>query len=192
MSKLLSLPEKRRILELIIQRDGGMRCLYCKRLLTNRTFILEHLDGDNTDNRLDNLALACQSCNIKKITDTHLQDLALVKLEMNERGLFVGEKFLEKITLQDQETNEASKEIEINTTNYDITEKYLTKVIETEGKILYSDALDSSVYLCRKKGHGSHQSVRNYIASLTSSEGPFQLTRDEKNKKVIIKRVLLQ
>jgi len=191
MTKLLSLPDKRRFLELIIQRDGGMRCLYCKKLLTIRTAVFEHLNGKNNDNRLDNLALACQSCNIKKINDSHLDELAWFKLEMNEKGIFVGEKFFGKLKPNGHiEPNEASTEIDINVTNFDITEKFISEVVDTNGFILYSDALNSSVCLCKKKtSHGSQQSVRNYLATLTSSVGPFEITRNENKKKIIVNRV---
>lgn len=190
MSKLLSLPEKRRYLELIIERDGALNCLYCHRRLTVKTVIFEHLDDDNRDNRLDNLAFSCQSCNVKKNYDTKIMDKALCKLEANERGIFVGEKYLQKITSSEPDQNiQVSKEIDINTTNYEITEKYIVDIIETNGLIKYKVALDSCVYLCKKKtGHGSQQSVRNYLASLTSVVAPFEITHDEKNQKIIIKK----
>jgi len=191
MSKLLSLSEKQRFLELIIQRDGGMRCLYCKKLLTIRTAVCEHLNDDNRDNRIDNLALACQSCNIKKIHDSHLKNMALMKLEMNEQGMFVGEKFFGKLKPNGHiEPKEVSTEIDINMTNFDITEKFISEVVDTDSSILYSDALNSSVYLCKKKtSHGSQQSVRNYLATLTSSVGPFEISRNENSKKIIVKRI---
>jgi len=71
-----------------------------------------------------------------------------------------------------------------------ITEKHLTETFQTDGKILFSEALDSCVFLCKKKtGHGSQQSVRNYIATLTSKVGPFMISLNESGKKVIIKRL---
>jgi len=193
MARLLSLPDKRKIIELLIERDEGFHCFYCKIPLTQKTGKIEHLDNDNEDNRLDNLVLTCQSCNIKKVTDDKLQEIALEKLDKNEEGIFVGEKFLESLTSKEQKQNEVSKEIEINGRNYDIAIKFIQETVDREGFVLFSDALNSIVYLCKKNtNHGSHQSVRNYLLTITSSVAPFEITRNTKNKKIIVKRVLSQ
>lgn len=43
--------------------------------------------------------------------------------------------------------------------------------------------------LCKKKtGHGSTQSVREYLNMLASREGPFDIVKDDKKKRIIIKR----
>ena len=53
----------------------------------------------------------------------------------------------------------------------------------------FKDTLNSSVYLCKvKTGHGSHQCVRNYISSLTSSVGPYEIFKE--GKKRLIQRRL--
>ena len=42
-------------------------------------------------------------------------------------------------------------------------------------------ALDSCAMLCKKEtGHGSQQSVRNYISMLTSTVGDFEVVKDKK------------
>lgn len=187
MPKRLSMSLKRKYLPLLIERDDGFICFYCKTPLNYHKDIFEHLNDNDNDNRLENLVLACQSCNNKKSTSKEMHDLAEIKLDFNERSIFVGEKkFSSDI---EDESQEVSKEIEINKTNFEITEKYITEVIQTDGSILFQDALDSCVYLCKKKtGHGSQQSVRNYINTLTSVVAPFEIVRNETGKKVIVRK----
>ena len=113
-----------------------------------------------------------------------MQEKALEKLEQNKATNFVREK----ISTVD-ENKEVSAEIEINVTNSEITEQFITESVVANGSISYNDALNSSVFLCKNKtGHGSQQSVRNYIAALTSIIGPFQIIRDENKKKLIVRR----
>ena len=71
----------------------------------------------------------------------------------------------------------------------DIKADDISSLIDKTGSVLYSEALDACVFLCQKhSGHGSHQSVRNYLASLTSIVGPFKEIRNEQNKRTIVKR----
>jgi len=188
MGKDLSFGQKMKYLPLLIERDGGFNCVYCRKPLTRKTAIFEHLNGDRRDNRFDNIALSHQSCNIKKKTDGNFSDIAILKREENERGIFVGEKNLQSI-ISPFQSQEVSKEISINKVNFDTTEKFIAEKIGNDGFILYSDALDSSVYLCKKNsGHGSHQSVRNYISSLTSPVAPFEISKNTDGKKIIVKK----
>lgn len=182
MSKHIPSGKKREYLESLIERDGGFLCWYCKNKLKLNNCVFEHLNNDRRDNRLENLVLACQSCNIKKSNDIDLRIKAEDKLRENEDKNFVREKKLE-------EKHNPTTEIDINTSNYEITKQYLTEVINTDDSILFSNALNSCTFLCKDKtGHGSQQAIRNYIAMLTSDVGPFMIIRDSKNKKVIVKR----
>jgi hypothetical protein len=167
----------------LIQRDGGFVCYYCKKPLQPDSYVYEHLNSRRTDNRKENIALACQSCNIKKINDFDLQIMAKEKLHENEIKNFVVEK------IDDQNTNNVSTEIDINCSNYDITKRYLEEIINTDQQIMYSDALNSAAFLCKEKtGHGSQQAVRNYIDLLTSSVGPLMIIKNENKKKIIVRR----
>ena len=181
MSKHLSYKKKLEFLALLIERDGGLICWYCKTVLTDE-HIFEHLNNNRHDNRIDNIVLACQSCNIKKINDIEMRLLAEEKLKENEDKNFVRENKLE-------EKQHPTTEIDINMSNYEITKKHLTEIITTDGSIPFSNALNSCAFLCKDKtGHGSQQAIRNYIAILTSDVGPFMIIRDSENKKVIVKR----
>ena len=179
----LTTGQKKQFLPNLIKRDDGFKCFYCNCELELNHFVFDHLNCSRKDNRIDNLVLACQSCNIKRVTDGNLYEQGLAKLEHNETRLFVGENFL------DNPEQIISKEIDINTKNTEITEQYISNLIIDQESALFSEALDACVYICQKQtGHGSNQSVRNYIAALTSVVGPFEIIRNEKNKKLIVKR----
>lgn len=185
MAKHITSKQKLEYLLLLIERDGGWNCYYCKQSLTFQSTRLEHLNNNRNDNRLENLVLACQSCNIKKISDCDYRIMATNKLQKNEDEFFLRAR----ISVSGNISKEASTEIEINTSNFEITERYLSESIAANGSVEYSDALNSCVYLCKKTtGHGSQQSVRNYFATLTSSVGLFEIIRDDAKRKVIVRR----
>ena len=182
--KHLSISLKQKYLPLIIKRDGE-NCLYCGKKLNHRTHIFEHLNNNRNYNELENIVLACQSCNNKKQHDSEMQILALEKLKVNEKSNFMRERNLEG----EINSHEASTEIEINVSNFDITEQYITDIVDCDGCVAFTDALNSCVALCKEKtGHGSHQSVRNYILALTSTLGDFEIVRGENGRKEIIRR----
>jgi len=182
MNKNLSSALKKKYFQILIIRDGGFKCFYCSIILNYSSFIYDHLNNDRSNNRFENIVLACQSCNNKKPTDKTMQDRAIQKLKQNEESNFMREKICENLS-------ETSAEIEINTKNFDIVEEYVTHEVDLRGTIDYSTALNSCVYICRQKtSHGSQQSVRNYISTLTSKEAPFVVVRDENGKKIIVRR----
>jgi len=189
MYRTLSDKDKRKYLKLIAQRDGGYLCLYCKKKLTPRTLNYEHLNGSWKDNRLDNFAFSCQSCNIKKANeDRRIQKLADWKLEDNEKKLFVGEKFPE-IWGKEDENEKPSSEIEINEKSWNITEEFIRNELGKKVSISYKQTLDSCIFLCKKKtGHGSYNTIKRHIDALSSPLGPFSIDIDDKNKKIIVKR----
>jgi len=185
MPSNLTIGLKRRYIKLIIQRDGGYKCFYCQKDLQPKKDVFDHLNDSRRDNRPDNLVLACQSCNIKKVSDKEMQDIALNKLDENENGIFVGENF-PNLEEEEKEENGPSKEIYINQKNNDIVEQFLTEEIQKKGSLPYKDTVDCCVYLCRKAtNHGSHNSVNNYIDSLTCSRGPFEKVGKGKERTIV-------
>jgi len=168
----------------LLKRDGGFRCFYCIKDLDIRSYINEHLNNDRTDNRKENIVLACHTCNNKKPNNSSLQLKAIQKLKNNERNFMSEREISGEI-----QTQEASTEIEINVSNYDIVNQFIGEVVNTDGSIPLKVAINSGAYLCKEKtGHGATQTVRNYIEMLVSDVGPFRIIRDETKKKVIIKR----
>ncbi len=183
----LSIQEKRRLYRYLVERDGN-KCLYCKKAFkSTREPIIEHLDDDRKNNNWDNLALAHQACNIEKANQVTAEyiDIALEKLDENQKHIFVGESFFEKETSE----SDLSTEIQISNKCYDIVEDYLTTEIQKNGCISYKETISNLVYLCRQKiKHGSNQSIRSHIQTLTSQLAPFVIDKDEKGKKIIKKK----
>ena len=186
MARKLTAAQKRQLLTYLVERDG-YHCFYCKKGFKSvRDPIIEHLNDDQTDDREDNVVLAHQSCNILKYTqkDKKYFNMAELKLEDNEKHLYVRESFLKK-----NSKDEASTEITISKKCFDITEKYVTDNVLANGWVVYKETMDSIVYLCRKKiGYGSEQQIRSHIQALTSHVAPFEITKDPKTKKKIIKK----
>ena len=178
--------QKTRLLRYLIERDG-FKCYLCGEAFKNvKEPVLEHLNDNWNDNREDNLGLAHQSCNIKKASDRDFKLKAANKLEYNETHLDVGESFFDK---KDSKEGESSTEIEINKKCYDIAEMYLADKISKEGFIPYKGLIHNIVYLCKQKtSHGSEQSIRSHLQTLTSELAPYEITRDDKGKRIVKKR----
>ena len=190
MRKYLSLSKKTKIVKLIIQRDGGTRCLFCKRELTTKTGNLEHLNGDESYSELDNLAFSCHPCNVRKGfgNDKRLLKLAEAKFDYNIKSLFVGERFPNS---QEEEENEEEipNEIRINRMTWRITKEYLRDKIKEDGSVLYREALSSLVFLCQTRiGHGSENTIRRHLAAFSSPVGPYEERRDSNRQRIIVLR----
>jgi len=184
MTRTLTQTIKRKFLSQLIKRDGFV-CYQCEKPLGKNDYVYEHLDDNRHHNNFENIALAHQSCNIKKINDFDMQIKAQEKLKQNE------EMCLSERKLEDESGHERySSEISINTENYSFTEQYISEHVGTDGSLLFSDALNSITYLCKKRtGHGSDQAVRRYVKELTCTESPYMITKNDEGKRVIIKRM---
>ena len=186
MARKLTAAQKHKMFKYLVDRDGYL-CFYCKKGFKSvRDPIYEHLNNDETDDREDNLVLAHQSCNILKSTqkDKKYFNMAELKLEDNEKHLYVGESFL-----KENSKDEASTEIKISKRCFDVTEKYITDGVLANGWVAYKETMHSIVYLCKKQtGYGSEQQIRSHILTLTSPVAPFEITKDPTTKKKIIKK----
>jgi hypothetical protein len=183
-----TIAQKRKLFKYLVERDG-FRCYLCEKGFKNtREAVLEHLDDNWNDNREDNLALAHQKCNLEKTNNIKFSDKATEKLEENESHMYVGESFLDN----NKENKEASTEIEISNKCYEITESYLTEKIIDNGWILYKGLIHVIVFISRKKiGHGSEQSIRSHIKTLTSEIAPFEITTNMEGEKIVKKRSIV-
>ncbi|MGI0047768.1 MAG: HNH endonuclease [Nitrosotalea sp.] len=184
MIKQLSSSKKVEYLPVLYNRQRG-KCFYCREsfeLLEDAIF--DHLNNNRLDNRLENLCLTHQKCNIKKATYVDYQIMANEQLKRNEDQVLS-----ERKNIEDRTPSDASTEIQINQANYSIVEQFITERVNTDGRIEYSDALHGSTYKCKSiTGHGSTQSVRGYIGILTSFVSPLMITKDEKTRKKFIVR----
>jgi len=177
--------QQQRDLDYCIQRDNGLICLFCKEPL-GRDYIREHLNNNRKDNRRENMALACQSCNIKKINNFDYQIIAADKLKQNED---VSAKYLEDHDAHKQ----YSSEIEISKVLFKFTRQYLTEQTTLNGGISIEDTLAEIVYLTQEKyGHGAESTIRKILKSETCKLGKFQVVKNTDNgEKLICKRNVL-
>ncbi|MBT4327567.1 MAG: HNH endonuclease [Candidatus Nitrosopelagicus sp.] len=164
--------------EYIIKRDGGFRCFYCKKTLSLTNFVHDHLNDNRKDNRIENIVHACYTCNNKKKFNFDMLLSAKDKLNENE----IGNSMRERISLKPREL----KELDISKENYEIAEDYITKQVDVNGYIKVKETKNSIAYLCRTaNGTGSPQAVSNYISTLTSTEAPFEIIKNEDGEKII-------
>ena len=183
MTKNITSKQKHDWLPRLIAFYGGFFCFYCKIKLDIHSVIYDHLDNNRRHNVIENISLCCQSCNNKKHHNAEMQVRAMDQLKINENSNFEREREIVG------EEREIATEIEIGDANFEIVEQYISERVNTDGFVEFSDALNSGAYVCRKKtNHGSKQSVRNYIDLLTSLVGPFQITKNDEKKKIIVRR----
>jgi len=169
---------KRDWFHLIEERDKGFCCFYCRNSLSLTRFVYDHLNDNRKDNRIENVVHACYTCNNKKKYNFDMQLLAKQKLEDNEIGNSMRERILPK--------PREIKELDVSRENYEIAEDFITKEIDVNGCILVKEAKNSIAYLCRKtNGTGSPQAVSNYISTLTSKVAPFEIIKNEDDKRII-------
>lgn len=169
---------------LIVRRDGGFKCFYCKKDLSYRVWVYEHLDNNPRHSEIENIVIACQSCNLKKRQNPDLEIMAMEKRQLNQKMNLSYERDnleLEGPTL--------SPEMDVNRQNFEITHQYLKEIVTIDGSIEVKDAINSSAMLCNKKtGHGSSVATRRYVDMLCSREGPFMIQENDAKKRIIVKR----
>jgi len=170
---------KHKLLPILIKLQNGFNCYQCKNYLHGDDYNFEHLNDNRFDNRIENLALVCHSCNIKKINDIDMKLKATELLKKNEeRG----------ITPEDTIPESKSNEIEINRTVRPFCKQYLNEVVNTDGKIPYNDALPELTYLSQEKfGCGAEGTIRKYLSELTCKVAPFMIIKEGKER-FIVKR----
>ena len=188
MSKRLHLTpnQRRQLTDIILARGDEYCCFYCHYDFKNvRECWLEHLDDDRTHNEPDNIVFTCRNCNVKKQHDHVMRMKAEEKLRHNESLEYVRD-WIELQKLQ----KEPSEAVAINLSNCEITEQWLNEKIPlgSSKTVLLKTALDTITFECKDRtGHGSQQSIRNYIDYLTSSapKAPFEIFKGEDNKRYI-------
>ena len=177
MGRTLTVAKKLKWLPILIERDG-FRCFYCNGNFEGNQYIFEHLNNKRTDNRIENIVLAHQKCNIEKIDNIGYFLDAQFKLKENEDRLFLGENIAESVAVP--------TEITISHQCYEITEKRLSEVINTHGKYKFKEALYDCAYLCRKKtGNGSEQAIRRHINTLTCTVSEFEIIKKDGGKWIV-------
>lgn len=177
--QLLTDKQKNEISNFLVLRDGS-RCLFVDHELDPNNCDIEHLDNNPANNKRWNLALSCHKHNCEKKNNTDFQIIAKEKIDKNKSQIFI---------IEDKTPNEASTEIQININSRQIAEQFITERITIDGAIEYQEALNCITFKCNKNtGHGSQQSTRNYIDSLTCSISSFMISKNDQGKKIILAR----
>lgn len=181
---------------LIIERDypDGEEhvCFFCEQRfikdhkLGKRSW--EHLDNNDKNEELWNLVWAHHYCNEKKRYDADLQILAHEKIKQNKRWEETYD-FESVRARKIKSPTEEQTEIDLNVAHMQITREFLAeKLPNYDSKHALKDAIFCMSARCRKQtGHGSPQSVRNYIDELCCSEGPYKIEK-QNGKNYIFRR----
>ena len=177
MSNRLHLTPKQRreLTDIIVARGDPYCCFYCHYEFKNvKECWLEHLDDDRTHNNPDNIVFTCRRCNAKKQHDQVMRIKAEEKLRHNESLEYVRD--WEEL----QKLQHSTEQIDINKSSCDITLQWLEERLPlgSSNRVLLKTAVDTITFECKDRtGHGSQQSIRNYIDYLCSSapKAPFEI-----------------
>ena len=168
---------------LIIERDypdgEEQVCFFCEQrfikdhIRGKKTW--EHLDNNDENQELWNLAWAHFDCNEKKRTDPDSQIHAHEKIKQNKRW----EKTYDfEYASEKKKNNDADEatEIDLNVAHRQIALEFLAEKLPNESeKWDFNDAISCIVLRCEKKtNHGSKQSIRNYLDVQACTEGKYR------------------
>lgn len=174
---------------LVIKRDGN-KCFYCEKpFITNKIIltldskqrrIWEHLNNNDSDNRLENLVHAHQGCNLEKRNNPDMQIKAFEKLKKNEQDAEFTESHLDSL-------KETTAEMDSNAEGLKMTLNYFREQLEPRGnnppyesELRVKDVCDLLAgRMFKMIGHGSQESIRRHIDILTTSDWEFQKYKDE-------------
>jgi len=181
LAKLLSPKDKIWIKEREIKEYGTI-CVYCVEEVDSDRCVIAHLDDNPKNNNDWNHALAHQQCNIDAIENIDYHLRAQERIRLNQSRIYAPR-------IEDKNEN-VSTEVEINKSNREITEQFITERTIDGKRINYKEALDSITYLCQKMtGHGSQKCIRDYLSSICSPVAPFMIVKNENKQKVIQRRI---
>jgi len=163
--------------------EFGFNCYQCRESLEKKTWVYDHLDDNRRHNEYSNLAICCQSCNIKKANDFDMKFIALdLKKQREEASI----KYVET----PDAIEETSSERDVNKMLFPLTEQIISERVNTDGNYPLKDALAEIPYISQKRyGCGAEPTVRRYLKQLTSKLAPFEIVTDEKGIKLICKRM---
>jgi len=172
----------------IIISQTGENCFFCERV-DNPLDPLElgHLNSNDEDNRPENLAYMCHTCNNRMKFNFDMRILANEQLKKNEKAVYVCER-----TSADSGTEINIKSCrEINQLNTTITEQFLYEWTARDEELIVKDAVDAITNLCHiQNGTGSQPAIYRYVKSLCNPfTGKFTIYSNPQGKDCIRKRI---
>lgn len=170
-------------------KNEAPTCLYCGDKLKmeligdgscgNDKPVLDHLDDDPKNNSRDNLALACQRCNQRKRADSRLKDMADEKIVENI-------KYVPPPSMADRPGGGYAR------ASYTIRQAVhgaLVREVVGAKRVPYEGFCRNVTYQLRKRYRlGSLATVRAHVRGMCTRSAPWQITRDDKGRKVISRR----
>lgn len=165
--------------------EFGFICVLCDQpIKSGENWDFCHLNDKPRDNRIENLGISHHTCNVKMINDI---DMKIKSQELLRQREEAGIKFLENPSALE----EISSERKLNKILFPFAKQYIEERVNTDGKILLSDALDEICFSAQEKyGAGAEPTIRRYLKQLCCKVGPFQIVTDDKGNDVICRRVL--
>ncbi|MGB2867845.1 MAG: HNH endonuclease signature motif containing protein [Bacteroidota bacterium] len=159
---------RNRLYPQLVERDRE-RCRICGRPGNRNTLVIDHINNDNGDNRLENLQLLCKSDNSQK----------------NPRGPG-RRKLLSPVCVQEIDRASAgSAEMQKNLEAEPAFAHWLYEEIRKSGKITLDDALNGGALAARC----SQMTIKRYLKKLTFRDGPFEMLEDqEKNIFIFLRK----
>ncbi len=162
-------------------------CLFCSKEF-NEYFTpeVDHLNNNKHDNRIENHALVCHSCNNLKKSNAEMQVIASEKLKENEKRVYACERILaDSGTIEDLTSSQA-----INKTNTRITKQFLSEHTINNQILILKDAVNAITNICQdNNGTGSQSAIYKTIDYLTNTiNGKYTICLNEFGKNVIKRR----
>ncbi len=175
---------------IILKRDGP-NCFYCsgvfvgkiKAKLTKQEDLIrewDHLNDDETDNRVENLCFAHRKCNRAKQNDFDMKMRALEKLNENERLAEIPE-------VHSNTDKDTTAELDTNGVFIKIARDYLDELLNSHnGHPPIDDKLPLKTTCdilaakgIKKTGHGSPITFRRIVDVLCSGEFEFEKFKED-------------
>ncbi len=182
-TKQLTLNKQAKLTPIIIERDYGgdkllIYCIFCGGKFVKDHPLWckewEHLNNDDDCHEVWNMVWVHAHCNEKKKFDCDLQLFAFDLVKKNKK--FVSDPMEER---KIKAPTEEQTEIDLNVRHRELTEIFLAeKLPDNTKQHILTDAIYCITLRCQKDtGHGSPQAIRNYLNTLTCSEGKYQIKK---------------
>jgi len=147
----------------LLWTDQKGQCLFCSIAFSDIVKPeLDHLNNNSNDNRMENWALVCHTCNNKKKTDIDMQVIAYDKVKANQKREYACERMLADSGIDFNLTSSQS----INRITTQTTRQFLLEHTMND-KLYEKDAVNAITNLCQENnGTGSQSAVYRIIESL--------------------------
>ncbi|MGI0022274.1 MAG: HNH endonuclease [Nitrososphaeraceae archaeon] len=167
-------------IEYLLSRDGNI-CFYCKmpfekNIVWHKSVARDHLNDNPNDNRLENIVLCHQECNLIKKYFIDWKIMGLEKLRMNEMTISP-----EVTSMMGKAKVDKTSQIDINQIVNKETDLYLTKFLPEKpidgmpNWLDFNDTADSLTELTQDKfSVGSQDAFKRCLSARCSTAGKFR------------------